>query len=304
MSHDVIVVGGGLAGLTAGLYAARFGLSTLVVEKMMAGGQVVNIERIETFPGFADGISGAELGPTVQMQAENAGASVILDSVTGIEKTSRGFTVHCEGGDHETRAVIIAAGSSRRELGVPGEVERKGRGVSECATCDGAFFVGKRVVVVGGGDSALDEACVLADIGVAEIQIIHRGKAFEAQKSIQEKARAKAAIKPQFETELVEIRGEGGVGEVVLQKAGAARNEAVAGVFPFIGLKPNTEWLEGVVDLDGAGRIVTDAALMTSVPGLFAAGDIRQNSAAQLVASAGDGAAAAVAAARYLSGRP
>ena len=304
MSHDVIVVGGGLAGLTAGLYAARFGLSTLIIEKMMAGGQVVNIERIETFPGFAEGISGAELGPTVQMQAENAGASVILDNVPGIEKTSRGFTVQCEGGEHEARAVIIAAGSSRRELGVPGEAERKGRGVSECATCDGSFFIGTRVVVVGGGDSALDEASVLADIGVAEIQIVHRGKAFEAQKSIQDKAPSKAAIKPQFETELKEIRGQDGVGEVVLEKAGAARNEAVAGVFPFIGLKPNTEWLQGVVDLDSSGHIVTDASLMTSEKGIFAAGDIRQNSAAQLVASAGDGASAAVAARRYLAGKP
>jgi thioredoxin reductase (NADPH) len=304
MSYDVVIIGGGLAGLTAGLYAARYGLRTLVLEPMMPGGQVVNNERIETFPGFPDGIGGAELGPTVLAQAEQAGAEFAMDSVTGLEKAADGgFTIHCDGGDHGGRAVIIAAGSSRRGLGVPNEEAYRGRGVSECAACDGSFFVGQRVVVVGGGDSALEEACVLADQGVGPILLVHRGAAFDAQKVIQDRVRTKASIEPVFDTELVELRGDGGVSEVVLRHAGASRTEAVNGVFPFIGLRPNTEWLAGFVDLDPSGHVVTDASLMTSVAGVFAAGDIRQNSVAQLVASAGDGASAAVAAVRYLQAR-
>jgi thioredoxin reductase (NADPH) len=175
--------------------------------------------------------------------------------------------------------------------------------VSECAGCDGGFFIGKRVVVVGGGDSALDEACVLADLGVGQILLVHRGAAFDAQQPLQDKVRSKASIQPLFDTEVVEVRGEGGVGEVVLRHAGGTRVEPVDGLFPYIGLQPNTEWLRGVVGLDEDGRVVTDAALMTSLPGVFAAGDIRQHSVAQLVASAGDGATAAVGAVRYLEGR-
>jgi thioredoxin reductase (NADPH) len=303
MDYDLIVIGGGLAGLTAGLYGARYGLKTLVIERMMPGGQVVNIEKIETFPGFPDGIGGAELGPTVHMQAEQAGAECIFDEVTGIERGFSGFTVGCASGERKAKAVIIAAGSSRRALSVPGEEENRGRGVSECAACDGSFFIGKKVMVVGGGDSALEEACVLADQGVAEVRIVHRGAGYDAQQAIQQRLAERPAIAPLFGTELVEIRGEGGVSEVVLRQGEAERTEAADGVFPYIGLKPNTDWLRGTVDLDDSGHVVTDAALMTSVPGIFAAGDIRQNSVAQLVASAGDGASAAVAAARYLAGR-
>jgi thioredoxin reductase (NADPH) len=304
MNHDVVVIGAGLAGLTAGLYSARFGLRTLIIEQMAPGGQVVNIERIETFPGFPDGIGGATLGPMVQAQAEEVGAEFAFDTVNGVERsTNKGFAIRCSGEDRLADAIIIAVGSLRRGLGVPGEAELRGHGVSECAACDGPFFVGKRVVVVGGGDSALDEACVLADLGAEQILLVHRGSSFEGQRRLIERVRSKPIIEPMFDTELVEIRGDGVVSEVVLRQAGALRTQAADAVFPYIGLQPNTDWLKGTVDLDESGHVVTDASLMTSLAGVFAAGDIRQHSAAQLVASAGDGASAAVAAARYLAGK-
>jgi thioredoxin reductase (NADPH) len=304
MNHDVVVIGGGLAGLTAGLYSARFGLRTLVIEQMASGGQVVNVERIETYPGFPDGVGGATLGPTVQAQAEEAGAEFAFDTVSGIERgTDRAFTIRCSADDRQANAIIIAVGSLRRGLGVPGEADLRGHGVSECAACDGPFFVGKRVVVVGGGDSALDEACVLADQRVEHILLVHRGSAFEGQRWLSERVRSKSVIEPMFDTELVEIRGEGVVTEVVLRHAGTLQTRAADAVFPYVGLQPNTDWLKGTVDLDPSGHVVTDASLMTSLAGVFAAGDVRQHSAAQLVASAGDGASAAVAAVRYLAGQ-
>ncbi|KAA9157797.1 FAD-binding protein [Amycolatopsis acidicola] len=301
MDYDVVVVGGGLAGLTASLYTARHGLRTVLVEQMMPGGQVLNTERIETFPGFPDGISGFELGPTVQTQVENAGAEVEMATVAGLTRDGDRFTVRGEGGEEfRGRAVVIANGSSRRLLGVPGESEFLGRGVGQCASCDGHFFAGKRVVVVGGGDSALEESAVLLEQGVAQILLVHRGKSFRAQKSIVDKIGSLGAIKPLFETELTEVRGEGTVNEVVLRQGDTTRTEAVDGVFPFVGLDPNSAWARDVVDVDPGGHVVTDIWLRTSVPGVFAAGDIRQNSAAQLASAAGDGATAAVAVVRYL----
>lgn len=307
--YDVVVVGGGLAGLTAGLYSARFGLRTLVIEQLTPGGQVLNVEKIETYPGFADGVSGVELGPTAQLQAEDAGAQFAMDTVTGLTRSaaaeSPGFVIQCAGGDElVTRTVIIAAGSSRRALGVPGETEFFGRGISHCASCDGHFFAGQRVCVVGGGDSALDEAGVLIEHGVEQVLLVHRGAQFRAQQAIVDRVRASflsSAIEAVFETELVEIRGDGAVNEVVLAQAGATRSEKVGGVFVFAGQEPNTGWMREVVELDAGGHVVTDVWLRTSTPGVFAAGDIRANSAAQLVAAAGDGATAAVAAARYLA---
>jgi thioredoxin reductase (NADPH) len=306
--YDLVVVGGGLAGLTAGLYGARFGLRTLVIEQLTPGGQVLNVEKIETYPGFEDGVSGVELGPTAQLQAEDAGAQFAMDTVTGLAPLDPvrdvGFVVRCASGDERTaHAVIVAAGSSRRALGIPGEAEFLGRGISHCASCDAHFFAGQRVCVVGGGDSALDEAGVLLEHGVERVLLVHRGAQFRAQQAIVDRVRANDAIEAALETELVEIRGDAAVNEVVLTHAGGTRSEKVGGVFVFAGQEPNTGWLADAVALDAGGHVITDVWLRTSAPGVFAAGDIRANSAAQLVASAGDGATAAVSAARYVASR-
>ena len=299
--HDVIVVGAGLAGLTAGLYAARFGLKTVIVEHMAAGGQVLNVEKIETFPGFPQGIAGYDLGPLVQEQAEAAGAEFAMDTATALEVDGSERVLHCEGGTFRARAVIIAAGSHLRELGIPGEAAYLGKGVSHCASCDAPFFVGKDVCVVGGGDSALDEAAVLAD-QVGHVLVVHRGQAFRAQQAAIDRLASKPNVETVFGTEVTQISGGDTVSSVSLRSDGQTRDQAVAGVFIFVGLEPNTAFVQGVLDLDGSGHIVTDAHLQASVPGVFAAGDIRQHSAAQLVAAAGDGATAAVNAHRYIRG--
>jgi thioredoxin reductase (NADPH) len=306
MDCDVVIVGAGLAGLTAGLYTARFGLRTLVIEEMMPGGQAINVEEIQTFPGFADGVSGAELGGTVQVQAEAAGAEFVLGTATGLEQAdpldSDGLVVSSADGErHTTRTVIIATGSSHRSLGIPGEAEFTGRGVSHCASCVGPNFVGRSVAVVGGGDSALDEAGVLAKLGVQQVMVVHHGPAFRAQQVIIDRLKGASAIEPVFSAELVEIRGDDKVDEIVLRQQGTTHTAAVDGIFVFAGQDPNSAWLRDIVELDPAGHVVTDIWMQTSVPGVFAAGDIRQNSAAQLAASAGDGVTAAVAAARYLN---
>jgi thioredoxin reductase (NADPH) len=301
--YDLVVIGAGLAGLTAGLVGARHGLSTVIVEHMAAGGQVLNVEKIENFPGFPQGIAGFELGPLVQEQAEAAGCSFLMDRVESLAVDGDRRLVRGADQEVEARAVIVAAGSSLRSIGIPGEEEFFGRGVSKCASCDAPLFAGKDVCVVGGGDSALDEAAVLAD-HVAKVTVIHRGDAFRSQQAAIDRLAEKSNVDTLFGTELVEIVGDGAVSSVTLRASGAQDTRAldVAGVFVFVGLDPNTAFLHGTLELDGAGHVVVDHRLQSSVPGIFAAGDIRQHSVAQLVSVAGDGATAAVYAYRYVRG--
>jgi thioredoxin reductase (NADPH) len=300
--YDLLIVGAGLAGLTAALYGARFGLRTVVVEHGVPGGQVLNVEKIENFPGFPQGIAGFDLGPIVQEQAEAAGAEFVLDTAVGLEVApEQRLVLHCAGVDLSTRALIVAAGSALRALGIPGEAEFLGKGVSHCASCDAPFFVGKDVCVVGGGDSALDEAAVLA-AQVGRVLVVHRGPAFSrAQRVAVQRLAALPNVEPLFDTEVVQIAGQETVSSVVLKSHGVTREAALAGVFVFVGLEPNTAFLAGMLDLDGTGHIKVDLHLRSSVPGVFAAGDIRQGASGQLVSAAGDGAAAAVSAARYLT---
>src|SRR5204862_2681615 len=204
--YDLLVVGGGLAGLTAALYGARFGLSTCVVEHMAAGGQVLNVQKIENFPGFPEGIAGFDLGPIVQEQAEAAGAEFVMDTAIGLEVAGDRRVLRCEGADLGARSVIIAAGSALRSLGIPGESDHLGKGVSHCASCDAPFYVGKEVCVVGGGDSALDEAAVLA-AQVGRVLVVHRGPAFSARAAEVKRRQALWNDEGLFETGMPGIRG-------------------------------------------------------------------------------------------------
>jgi len=296
---DLIIVGAGVAGLTAALFAGRHGLKVAVVEQLGAGGQNINAERIENFPGFPQGIAGHELGPLLHEQAEAAGAEFVLDSVQRLEVDGLHRIVRCAGEGLRARAVIIAAGSMLRSLGIPGEDKFLGRGVSHCASCDGAFFVGQNVCVVGGGDSALDEALVLAE-HAARVTVFHRGPQLSAQQALRRQVEAHARIEIVLDTLVEEILGDGAITGVRVRGGGTSRVHATAGVFVYVGLEPNTAFLRGLVALDAGGHIETDLNMRTSVAGIFAAGDIRKSSVAQLVAAAGDGATAAIAAYRYL----
>jgi thioredoxin reductase (NADPH) len=298
---DLVVVGAGAAGLTAAAFAARYGLKVVVVERMGAGGQIANAESIENFPGFPQGIAGHELGPLLHEQAETAGAEVRLDSVEAIELAETHRIVRAAADALRARAVIIAAGSAPRALGIPGEEELRGRGVSHCAACDGPLLAAQEVCVVGGGDSALDEALVLAR-HAARVTVFHRDARFTAQQALQDKAAATRRIELSPETSVEEILGPDTVCGVRLRalRTGASRVQDVKGVFIQVGLAPNTAFLRGMLELDSSGHIRTDVLMRTSVAGIFAAGDIRADSVAQLAAAAGDGATAAISAFRYL----
>jgi thioredoxin reductase (NADPH) len=300
MQHaDVVVIGAGVAGLTAAMIAAGHGVSTLVVEQLSPGGQVSTIEAIRNFPGFPDGIAGYELGPLLQQQAEAAGAEVQLDSVSAITFESGAYRVICADEEIVARAVIITAGSSLRKLQIAGEAEFAGRGVSHCAACDGPLLKGQSVVVAGGGDSALDEALVLAG-HASEVTVVHRG----AHPSARPTAIAALAALPHVhiltDAELVAIEGDIKVTGVVIRRGGVTEHKPCRAVFAYIGLEPRTGFLQDVVALDAEGRIVTDLMMRTSRPGLFAAGDIRAGSVNMLASVAGDAATAALSAVRYL----
>ena len=300
-TYDVIIIGGGAAGLTAGIYTCRAGLKTLMLERLMPGGQVINAESIENFPGFPDGISGAEIGPLMQQQAMKYGLEIRLGEVEELAQNGSYWQASAWGEDYFGSAVIVAGGSTLRKLGVPGEEELYGAGVSYCATCDGGFFMNQTVGVVGGGDSALDEALVLTEYA-SKIILFHRSDIFSGEKVLQERVMSNPKIEVRWNTTINEVLGDGqveGVG-VKDEVTGETSRVDLSGVFVYIGLDPNTEYLQDVLPLDNAGHIPTDIWMSTPARGIFAAGDIRQNSAAQLVSAAGDGATAGIAARRYV----
>ena len=302
-TYDLAIVGGGAAGLTAGLYACRAGLKTVLFESLMTGGQVINAENIENFPGFPDGISGAEFGPLLQEQATRYGLEIRLGEVTALRPESQFWAIELYGGLERARAVIYAAGSTLRKLGVPGEQDLEGAGVSYCATCDGPFFQGETVGVVGGGDSALDEALVLTEFA-SNVVVFHRGDELGAQQVLRDRVAANPKIEVRYNTTVDEVLGGGAVEGISITdvESGETSRVDLSGLFIYVGLDPNSSCLDGLLELDGGGHVPTDVWMRTPLPGLLAAGDVRQGSAAQLVASAGDGATAAIAAQRYVKG--
>jgi len=301
--YEVIIIGGGPAGLSAGLYLSRARLNSLLIEKGLVGGQIVNAERVENYPGFPEGISGFELAQLMHQQATKFGLETLLAEATGIELKGEEKVVKTTDGNFTARAVIIASGSERSKLGIPGEKEFTGRGVSYCATCDGAFFREQAVAVVGGGNAAITEALDLTKFA-SRIIVIHRRQQLRAARILQEKAFAEPRIEFLWDTVAEEIEGEEVVKRLRLRNVSSGEKSVldVAGVFISVGFQPNTAFVKGVLSLDAAGHIITNEKMETEIPGTFAAGDIRQNSIQQAIAAAGDGATAAIYAERFVRG--
>ncbi|MGY3691719.1 thioredoxin reductase (NADPH) [Bradyrhizobium sp. USDA 3240] len=296
---DVVVIGAGVAGLTAAMIAAGHGANTLVIEQSMPGGQVATIERIRNFPGYPDGVAGYELGPLLQQQAEAVGAAVRLDRVSALIPGDGAFRVVCGEDEVVARAVIMAAGSSLRQLGVAGEAEFAGRGVSHCAACDGPLFTGQAVAVVGGGDSAVDEALVLAG-HASELTLVHRGRSPSARSPAVAQLAALPHVSIVSDADVVAIEGDRQVRVIVIRRGEQIERKPCGAVFVYPGHEPRSALLRDLVALDNDGHIETDLMMRTSLPGLFAAGDIRSRSVRLLASVAGDAATAAISAIRYL----
>jgi len=298
--YDTLIVGGGVAGLTAALFAARSGLSTLVLVPGIPGGQLATIEHVEDFPGFP-GIAGYELGPTIQEQAANAGAEFQMVEAERLEAHEDGWQVSTGGESLQARTVILAMGSRPRRLGVPGEERLEGRGISHCASCDGPLLRGKRVTVVGGGDSGLQEALTLAEFA-ATVDVIHRSASPTAQAVYQQRVAQQPAIVLHDNTVVEEILGEDAVAGVRVRDLTSSETSTLesAALFVYVGLEPNSALVQELLRLDEGGHVPTDLWMRTERAGLLAAGDLRSDSAGQAITAAGDGATAALAASRYL----
>lgn len=299
---QVVIIGAGGAGLTAAIYTSRANLSTVLFEKLTPGGQIAVTDMVENYPGFPEGVLGPDIALKMEEQAKKYGTSIEYQEVRCIEKLSSGsFLIQAASGDFEAQAVILAAGASFRMLGVPGERELTGKGVSYCATCDGAFFKGKNVIVVGGGDSALQEGLFLTRFAT-KVTVVHRRDKLRASPILQQRAKEHPKMDFIWDTAVEKIEGQGKVQTVSLKnlKTNEVSSMAIDGVFIFVGHDPNTSFLKGFVEMDEKGYIKSDGSVKTSVPGVFAAGEIRAGATKQLVAACGEGCEAALAAQEYL----
>ncbi|GIM45290.1 thioredoxin-disulfide reductase [Collibacillus ludicampi] len=301
--YDIIIIGGGPAGLAAGLYAGRANMKVALIERGMPGGQASTTDLIENYPGV-ESVEGPALSMIMHKQAESFGTEYITGTVETIKDEGKIKVLHTSNGELRTKAVILATGAEPRKLGVPGEEEFRGRGVSYCATCDGAFFRGKELVVVGGGDSAVEEGIYLTR-HATKVTIIHRRDKLRAQKILQDRAFKNEKIDFIWDTTVQSIEGEGKVQKVVLKntKTGDTKEFPADGVFIYVGMKPNTDFLKGSdieSILNDEGYIVTDAKMQTNIPGIFAAGDVRDTVLRQVVTATADGAVAAFYAGHYV----
>ena len=301
--YEVIIIGGGPAGMTAGLYTSRSRFNTLLIEIGLLGGQMTTTEVIENYPGFPQGINGDELSRLVEEQAKRFGLEVISQEVVEVKTDGDLKMVKADDAIYHCKALIICTGNEWRKLGVPGEKEFTGKGVSYCATCDGAFFRDSQIIVVGGGDSALTEALYLTKFA-KDVTIVHRRDALRGTKIYQERVFANPKIKLLWNSVVQGIKGDSVVQSVLVKnvKTGEIGELKTEGVFLFVGLSPRTQFLKGLMKLDEAGYIVTDENCESSVKGIFAAGDCRKKLLRQVTTAVGDGAAAAFAAEKYLEG--
>jgi len=300
--YDFAVIGAGAAGLSAAQYGARANLSTIVIEELAPGGQALFIDKLENYPGILEPINGFELAERMRKQAEQFGSSFIEASALSVRKAEDRFIIETSVGPLESLTVLIATGARHKQLGIPGEQEYIGKGVSYCATCDGPFFKGKRILVVGGGDSACDEAIYLSNFS-DKILMIHRRDRFRAQKALASRVLSNPSIKVLFNTVAKEIKGNSKVHSVVLENtlSHELTEEPFDGIFIFIGSTPQTGFLKDIaIQFDESGYIITDCNMQTSITGLFAAGDVRATPFRQIVTAAADGAIAARSAASYI----
>lgn len=298
-TFDYIIIGAGPAGLSSAQYAARSGLKTIVLEGMGPGGQVAQIFELENYPGVFPAVNGFDFVETLRKQAEAFGAQIKQVQVTSIDKTGKDFIIQTKDATYSAPALCIATGAVHKNLGVPGEEELKGRGVSYCATCDGPFFRNKKIVVIGGGDSACSEAIYLASLS-KDVTIVHRRNEFRAQKALVDKM-LKAGVKPIYDSVVKQINGQNKVESITLEnvKTGEQSQLECAAVFIFAGMAPQTDLVD-MIKKDISGYIMTDENMQTSIPGLYAAGDVRSKPFRQIVTAVSDGAIAANAAKEFI----
>lgn len=303
MTENVIILGSGPAGLTAGLYAARANLNPLLISGNEFGGQISLTNEVENYPGFPAGITGPELTELMKQQAERFGARIVVDQVSKVDLQTHPFVLETENGERYTaKSVIIATGAAPRRLGIPGELELTGRGVSYCATCDGFFFRGKDIAVVGGGDSALQEGLFLTRFA-SKVYVVHRRNQLRAQPILQARAIENPKINFVWDSVVREIRGDGNVADVTLHnvRTGQENTLPVSGIFVYIGHIPNTQLFEGQLEMNEEGYLIVDDRLHTKIPGVFAAGEAHDNVFKQAIVSAGFGCMAAMEAEKFLA---
>ena len=305
--REVMIIGSGPAGLTAGLYAARANLKPLLIEGLESGGQLMLTTAVENYPGFRDGILGPELMATMRAQAERFGTEFVTGDVTTVDLSGPPFTVTTSDDTYQTRSLIISTGASARLLGLPSERQLMGHGVSTCATCDGYFFREKPIVVVGGGDTAMEEAIFLTKFA-SHVTVVHRRRELRASRIMQDKALAHPKISFEWDSVIDEVNdtAKGVVTGVVIRniKTSETKTIEVDGVFVAIGHTPNTKLFAGQLELDTNGYVVPKGGARTSVPGVFAAGDVQDHTYRQAITAAGSGCMAAIDAERYLESLP
>jgi len=299
--EEVIIIGGGPAGMTAGIYACRAKLKTLMIEKLVPGGQVLSTDWVDNYPGFPEGISGFDLVDRMRQQAERFGLSVASDEVAGVDFSGPEKIIRGANQTYRAKSVIVASGAMYKRLGVPGEERLTGRGVSYCATWDGPFYRGQEIAVVGGGDSAVQEAVYLTRFAT-KVYLIHRRDQLRATRVLQEKALTNPKIEPIWKNVVESIEGADQVEALRVKNTdgSGSRTLKVQGAFIYVGIQPNTHWLQGAAALDPQGFIPTDQTMATSIPGVFAAGDARQKLVRQISTAVGDAATAVLAVEEYL----